>query len=77
MQAGDMHKTHWGKEARRSENFDMKVLNTVFVVTGGGSGMRCGLILNLLCRGASVAVVDINKSALEETVRPALGKKEK
>ncbi|ATB28472.1 SDR family NAD(P)-dependent oxidoreductase [Melittangium boletus] len=45
----------------------MKVQNKVVVVTGGGSGMGRELVLALLAKGASVAAVDINTSALEGT----------
>ncbi|WP_257457994.1 SDR family NAD(P)-dependent oxidoreductase [Archangium lipolyticum] len=45
----------------------MKVQNKVVVVTGGGNGMGRELVLALLSKGASVAAVDINASALEET----------
>jgi len=46
----------------------MKVQNKVIVVTGGGSGMGREMVLNLLSRGAKVAAVDINESALRETL---------
>jgi short-subunit dehydrogenase len=49
----------------------MKVQNKVIVVTGGGSGIGRELVLNLLSRGASVAAVDINESALQETLELA------
>ncbi|HSP81997.1 MAG TPA: SDR family oxidoreductase [Myxococcaceae bacterium] len=49
----------------------MKVQNKVIVVTGGGSGMGRELVLALLAKGASVAAVDINTSALEETLELA------
>ncbi|WNG44838.1 SDR family oxidoreductase [Archangium minus] len=49
----------------------MKVQNKIVVVTGGGNGMGRELVLALLSRGASVAAVDINASALEETARLA------
>jgi NAD(P)-dependent dehydrogenase (short-subunit alcohol dehydrogenase family) len=49
----------------------MKVQNKVIVVTGGGNGMGREIVLNLLARGASVAAVDINGSALEETAKLA------
>jgi short-subunit dehydrogenase len=55
----------------------MKVQNKVIVVTGGGNGMGRELVLNLLARGASVAAIDINKSALEETVVLSGDKKDK
>jgi short-subunit dehydrogenase len=45
----------------------MKVQGKVIVVTGGGSGIGRELVLNLLSKGASVAAVDINESALQET----------
>lgn len=49
----------------------MKVQNKVIVITGGGSGIGRELVLNLLSRGASVAAVDINESALQETLELA------
>lgn len=54
----------------------MKVQNKVIVVTGGGSGMGRELVLNLLSKGAKVIVLDINKTALEETFALAGGNKE-
>lgn len=41
------------------------------VVTGAGGGVGRQLILQLLKKGASVAAVDINRSALEETKNAA------
>jgi NADP-dependent 3-hydroxy acid dehydrogenase YdfG len=55
----------------------MKVQNKVVVVTGGGNGLGRELVLGLLAKGASVAAVDINPSALEETVRLSGEKKDK
>jgi NAD(P)-dependent dehydrogenase (short-subunit alcohol dehydrogenase family) len=49
----------------------MKLQNKIVVVTGGGNGMGRELVLGLLSKGASVAAVDINASALEETVELA------
>ncbi|MFL5356410.1 SDR family NAD(P)-dependent oxidoreductase [Archangium sp.] len=46
----------------------MKVQNKVVVVTGGGNGMGRELVLALLSKGASVAAVDLDTSALEETL---------
>ena len=46
----------------------MKVRNKVIVITGGGNGIGRELVLNLLAKGARVAAVDINASALQETV---------
>ena len=46
----------------------MKVRNKVIVITGGGNGIGRELVLNLLSKGARVAAVDINASALQETV---------
>lgn len=45
----------------------MKAQNKVIVVTGGGNGMGRELVLKLLSKGASVAAVDVNASALQET----------
>jgi NAD(P)-dependent dehydrogenase (short-subunit alcohol dehydrogenase family) len=53
----------------------MKVKNKVIVVTGGGSGIGREMVLNLLSKGAIVAAVDINESALQETVELAGDKK--
>lgn len=55
----------------------MKVQNKVIVVTGGGSGMGREIVLNLLAKGASVATVDINEAALQETVKLAGDREEK
>ena len=55
----------------------MKVQNKVIVVTGGGNGIGQELVLKLLSKGARVAAVDINESALQETVGLARDKKDK
>ncbi|RCW76996.1 SDR family NAD(P)-dependent oxidoreductase [Saliterribacillus persicus] len=55
----------------------MKVLDKVIVVTGAGGGIGRELVLNLLSKGARVAAVDINETALEETVKHAGEKREK
>ena len=49
----------------------MKVLDKVVVVTGAGGGIGRELVLNLLSKGARVAAVDINREALEETIKQA------
>ena len=55
----------------------MKVQNKTIVVTGGGNGIGRELVLNLLSKGARVAAVDINESALQETVGLARDNKNK
>jgi len=45
----------------------MKVQNKVVVVTGAAGGIGRELVLNLLKKGASVAAVDVNLDALNET----------
>lgn len=52
----------------------MKVVNKVFVVTGGGNGIGRDLVLQLLDKGALVAAVDIDEAKLKETVALAGGK---
>jgi len=54
----------------------MKVQNKVVLVTGGGNGMGREMVLNLLSKGASVAAVDINETALQETVELAGNKRD-
>jgi short-subunit dehydrogenase len=49
----------------------MKVQNKVILVTGGGNGMGRELVLNLLSKGARVIAIDINRSALQETIELA------
>lgn len=55
----------------------MKIANKVFVVTGGGNGIGRQLVLQLVARGAHVAIVDISEESMKETVRlaGALGNK--
>jgi short-subunit dehydrogenase len=53
----------------------MKVNNKVIVVTGGGNGIGREMVLLLLSRGATVAAVDINEPALQETIQLAGDKK--
>ena len=55
----------------------MKVQNKVIVVTGGGNGMGREIVLNLLAKGASVVAVDIDESALQETVELAGDRKDR
>ena len=44
----------------------MKLQNTVFVVTGGASGIGAELVRGLLARGAAVAAVDMSKENLDK-----------
>lgn len=49
----------------------MKVQDKLIAVTGGGNGLGRELVLELLQRGAKVAAIDLNESALAETVELA------
>ncbi|WP_298816759.1 SDR family NAD(P)-dependent oxidoreductase [Chloroflexus sp.] len=49
----------------------MRAQNKVIVVTGGGSGIGRALVLHLLRKGARVAAVDLNSTALAETAQLA------
>ncbi|HRN34818.1 MAG TPA: SDR family NAD(P)-dependent oxidoreductase [Saprospiraceae bacterium] len=49
----------------------MQVKDKTVVITGGGNGMGREVVLNMLHKGARVAAVDVNGSALEETKRLA------
>lgn len=49
----------------------MKVAGKVWVVTGGGSGIGRELALQLLAKGAQVAIADINEAPMQETARLA------
>ena len=49
----------------------MNIKDKVFVVTGGGSGMGRELVMQLIAKGAKVAVVDINEETMKETVKLA------
>ena len=51
----------------------MKIAENVFVVTGAGNGMGRQVVLELVARGATVAAVDFNASALEATLELAGG----
>lgn len=46
----------------------MKTIGKTMLVTGGGSGVGRALVLGLLEKGARVAAIDIDETALEETV---------
>jgi short-subunit dehydrogenase len=45
----------------------MNIQNKVIVVTGGGNGIGRELVLHLISRGAYVAAVDVDGTALQET----------
>jgi len=49
----------------------MKVANKVIVITGAGSGMGRELAIQLVNKGAKVALLDINQEALAETAKIA------
>jgi NAD(P)-dependent dehydrogenase (short-subunit alcohol dehydrogenase family) len=49
----------------------MKVANKVVVVVGGGNGIGREVVIDLLRRGARVAVVDVRADSLEQTARTA------
>lgn len=49
----------------------MKVVNKVFVVTGAGSGIGRELTIQLVEKGAKVAMADINRKGMTETAQIA------
>ena len=49
----------------------MNIHNKIIVVTGAGSGMGREMALQLVKKGAKVAMVDINQQSLEETANLA------
>jgi short-subunit dehydrogenase len=49
----------------------MQAKNKIIVVTGAGNGMGREITLNLLAKGAKVAAVDMNETALQETKKIA------
>ena len=55
----------------------MKIKNKVLAVTGAGSGIGRALVLQLVQQGASIAALDINEDALNETKDLAGAKKDR
>jgi NAD(P)-dependent dehydrogenase (short-subunit alcohol dehydrogenase family) len=55
----------------RTEGAIVDVTGKVVVVTGGGNGIGCEVVLEALRRGASVAAVDLRADALERTAELA------
>jgi len=49
----------------------MKVDNKVFVVTGGGNGIGREIALQLVRKGAKVAIADVHEAGMSETVELA------
>ena len=49
----------------------MRFENKVVAVTGAGGGIGRQLVLQLLEKGASIAAIDINQDALDETLKQA------
>ena len=49
----------------------MKVENKQIIVTGAGGGLGRELVLALLSKGARIIAIDINQSALNETIKQA------
>ena len=45
----------------------MKTENKIFVVTGAGSGIGRELTLQLVAKGAQVAMIDLNQESMNET----------
>lgn len=47
----------------------MKITNKIIVITGAGSGMGRELAVQLVQKGAKVAIVDINGESMQETAK--------
>ncbi len=54
-----------------------EINNSLFIITGAGSGIGQALTLKAITEGARVIAADINEAGLDETIRQANGKAEK
>ena len=54
-----------------------EINNSLFIITGAGSGIGQALTLKAISEGAKVIAADVNEAGLDETIRQANGKAEK